>query len=148
MGNNKASDIYGISSNFVKLGSTDTAKIISILFNKSLNQGIFPNALKFAKVIPIHKDDSIFEVSNYRPISLLPIFSKMFEKLMYSRVIDFINKHNILYQNQFGFQKNRSTEHAVNTVVTDIVNCLIKRNKDYASSLTLPKHLTLSTTKS
>ena len=99
------------------MGGSAIAKIIAVLFNKSLNQGIFPSVLKFAKVVPIHKDDSLFEVSNYRPISLLPTFSKIFEKLMYSRLIDFINKHEILYNKQFGFQKNMSTEYAVNSVL-------------------------------
>ena len=82
------------------MGGPAIARIIAVLFNKSLNQGIFPSALKFAKVVPIHKDDSLFEVSNYRPISLLPTFSKIFEKLMYARIIDFINKHEILYNKQ------------------------------------------------
>ena len=49
-------------------------------------------------------------MSNYRLISLLPIFSKTFEKLMYTRLIGFLKKHSILYENQFGFQKNMSTE--------------------------------------
>ena len=85
-GINKASDIYGISTKLVKMGGSAIARIIAVLFNKSLNQGIFPSALKFAKVVPIHKDDSLFEVSNYRPISLLPTFSKIFEKLTNYRV--------------------------------------------------------------
>ena len=81
---NKSSDIYGISTKFIKLGGPTLARIISTLFNKSINQGIFPNELKYAKVVPIHKDDSVFEVSNYRPISLLPIFSNIFERLITS----------------------------------------------------------------
>ena len=128
-GDNKASDIYGISAKFVKLGGPTLSHIISILFNKSVNQGIFPDELKNAKVIPIHKDDSIFEVSNYRPISLLPIFSKIFEKLMYARIIGFINKNNILYKNQFGFQKNMSTELAVNALLNNIINALDNKER-------------------
>ena len=99
-------------------------QILIYLFNKSLEQGIFPNPLKFSKVIPIHKGGSLFEMANYRPISLLPIFSKILEKLMYNRVIDFINKHEILYKNQFGFQKNMSTEYAINSLLYNIVQCL------------------------
>ena len=125
------------------MGGSAIAKIIAVLFNKSLNQGIFPSALKFAKVVPIHKGESLFEASNYRPISLLPTFSKNFEKLMYSRIISFINKHEILYNKQFGFQKNMSTEYAVNTVLTNIINCLEKRNKAFVFSLTLQRRLIL-----
>ena len=121
------------------MGGTAIAKIIAMLFNKSLNQGIFPSALKFAKVVPIHKGDSLFEVSNYRPISLLPTVSKIFEKLMYSRLINFINKHEILYNKQFGFQKNMSTEYAVNTVVTNIINCLEKKEQGFCIFLDFAK---------
>ena len=72
----------------------------------------------------LYTGDSIFEMSNYRPISLLPIFSKILEKLMYSRIIKFIEKYNILYKTQFGFQKGMSTEYAVNSLVSNIVKCL------------------------
>ena len=128
-GDNKASDIFGISTKFVKLGGTTLARIISILFNKSINQGVFPDELKYAKVIPIHKSDSIFEVSNYRPISLLPIFSKIFEKLMYARLITFVKRNNILYNKQFGFQKNMSTELAVNALIENIVQTYEKKEQ-------------------
>ena len=124
LGSNKSGDLYGITSNIVKLGGLPLIQILTSLFNKSISQGIFPSALKYAKVIPIHKGDSIFEMSNYRPISLLPIFSKILEKLMYSRIINFIEKHDILYKKQFGFQKGMSTEYAVNSLVSNIVKCL------------------------
>ena len=124
LGSNKSGDLYGITSNIVKLGGLPLTQILTSLFNKSISQGIFPSALKCAKVIPIHKGDSIFETSNYRPISLLPILSKILEKLMYSRIIKFIEKHNILYKNQYGFQKGMSTEFAVNSLLSNIVKCL------------------------
>ena len=92
LGSNKSGDIYGNTSNIVKLGGPVLTQILTLLFNKSLEQGIFPNALKVSKIIPIHKGDSLFKMSNYRPISLLPILSKVLEKWMYSRVIDFIKK--------------------------------------------------------
>ena len=100
LGSNKASDIYGNSNKFLKMAGNTATEIIVILFNQSISQGVFPQPLKNAKVIPCHKGDSILEMSNYRPISLLPIFSKVFEKLMYTRVISFIKKHNILFKNQ------------------------------------------------
>ena len=65
-------------------------------------------------------------MSNYRPISLLPTLSKIFEKLMYARLIDFLTKHNIIYENQFGFQSNLSTEYAVNKVLNYIIDTLEK----------------------
>ena len=76
------SDIYGITSKFIILSSTAIVNNLSILFNKSLHEGTFPNLFKTAKVIPIFKNGSPLSVSNYRPISLLPIFSKIFERLI------------------------------------------------------------------
>ena len=125
---NKAADIYGISTKLVKDGGVVMIEIITFLFNKSISQGKFPDALKNAKVVPIHKDDSRLEMSNYRPISLLPTLSKIFEKLMYARLISFFSKHNILYENQYGFQSGMSTEYAVNQVLNYIVETL-ERNE-------------------
>ena len=79
----KSTDIYGISSH-LKIAGPTLSKILTIIFNKSITEGIFPIALEVAKVIPIHQGESIFEVSNYRPISFLPIFGKILEKLMFT----------------------------------------------------------------
>ena len=114
-------------------------QILTFLFNKSLEQGIFPNALKITKIVPIHKGDSMFVMSNYRPISLLPIFSKILEKLMYSRVMSFIQKSNILYENQFGFQKGMSTEFAINALISNIVQCLENKETGYCIFLDFAK---------
>ena len=124
---NKAPDLYGMSSKIVQMGGFIMAGIISHLFNMSIKHGRFPNFLQNAKVVPCHKDESRLEMSNYRPISLLPTISKIFEKLMYSRLIDFIKKHNILYENQFGFQSGMSTEYAVNALLNNIIETLEKK---------------------
>ena len=123
-------DIFGISTKFVKIACTALEGTLSLIFNNSIKEGIFPDAMKLAKVIPIHKGDSRYVVSNYRPISLLPILSKIFEKIMYNRLIEFIDKNNILIPNQFGFQKNKSTEMAVNAIINNIINSY--ENKDTA----------------
>jgi hypothetical protein len=78
-------------------------------------------------------------MSNYRPISLLPIFSKILEKLMYTRIIKFIEKHNILYKNQYGFQKGMSTEYAVNSLVNNIVKCLENKEVGFCILLDFAK---------
>ena len=132
---NKAPDLYGISTKIVKMGGFVMAEIISYLFNMSIKHGKFPNFLQNAKVVPCHKDDSRLEMSNYRPISLLPTISKIFEKLMYARLIEFIKKHNILYENQFGFQSGMSTEYAVNALLNNIVETL--ENKEYGVCILL-----------
>ncbi len=73
------------------------------LLNLSLSQGIFADELKVANIIPLFKSDDPMLFNNYRPVSLLSIFSKIFEKVMYKRLVEFLEQQNILYDKQFGF---------------------------------------------
>ena len=77
-------------------------------------------------VIAMHKAGDINIVENYRPISLLPVVSKIFEKLLHKRFSAFFDKHDVIYNNQYGFRKNHSTVHALNTAVSQIVQSLNK----------------------
>ena len=90
--------------------------------NLSLEKGIFPKELKVAKVIPLHKGNEKNIVSNYRPISLLPILSKVYEKVMYDRLIAFIDVHKLLYELQFGFRKDHSTCSALIVLMDKITH--------------------------
>ena len=83
------------------------------IINLSFSTGVFPEILKVAKVIPLHKGDSTDELNNFRPISLLSIFDKIMEKLMHKRLYMFLEEHKILYEKQFGFQKKSSTAHSL-----------------------------------
>ena len=125
----KASDIYGIPPKILKTTSRSLCTNLTMIFNKSLKLGVFPDALKLTKVIPIHKANSKMIVSNYRPISLIPLFSKVFEKLMHKRIMDFLIKQNILSKKQYGFQKNKSTEHAILDMQSKIIDAIEKREK-------------------
>ena len=69
--------------------------------------------MKIAKVAPIFKGGNNLKAENYRPISVLPVFSKILEKIMYNRVYDYFVENKLLFSKQFGFQKNTSTEHAI-----------------------------------
>ena len=95
----KSGDIYGISPKFVKIAATRITLPLTIIFNKSIREGYFPEKLKTAKIIPLHKGGSALTISNYRPISLLPIFSKIFERLMYNRLTKFISDNKLLTPN-------------------------------------------------
>ena len=74
---------------------------------------LFPDILKVAKVIPLHKGGSTEELNNYRPISLLSIFDKIIEKIMHAKLYNFLEEHNILFKNQFGFKKKCNTAHSL-----------------------------------
>ena len=102
-------------------------------FYSMIRSGVFPDDLKIAKVIPLYKsgDSSLF--TNYRPISLLPAFSKVFERLIYNRLHSFFEKYNILFTSQYGFRKQSSTEHATLELIDSVVNAL--NDKHYALCL-------------
>ena len=100
----KASDVYGIPVKIVKDSSHFISEILANIYNSSIHSGIFPYKLKLSYVIPAHKGNSKMSIGNYRPISIIPIFGKIFEKLIYSRLMSFLNKENILFDHQFGFR--------------------------------------------
>ena len=106
------------------------ARPLTHICNQSLQTGVFPNNMKTAKVIPIHKTGDKHILSNYRPISLLPKFSKILEKIFYTRINEFITKHNILYEQQYGFRAKRTTSFAIIEFVDKITKAI--ENKEYA----------------
>ncbi len=94
------------------------------IINESFSSGIFPEKLQHAKVIPLFKKGCPMTVSNYRPISLLSVFSKISEKLMYKRLYNFLEIHKILYNLQFGFRASHSVNHALISLTESIKNTL------------------------
>ena len=101
-------------------------EIIPCIFNQSLNTGIFPEKLNIAKVIPIHKKGYLNDVSNYRPISLLPSISKILEKLIFKQLSTYLNEHKVLYASQYGFRAGHSTELASIELIDRITQDLDK----------------------
>ena len=90
------------------------------IFNTSIEQAVWPNALKSAEVVPIHKAGDKTVVSNYRPISLISNIAKIFEKIIYNRLFSFLQQCNILADAQYGFVKGRGTTDALNRI-SDII---------------------------
>ena len=121
---NKGSGPYSIPFRILQLLKHDIAKPLAKIINLSFSTGVFPTKLKMAKVIPIFKKDSPLHCSNYRPISLLSNIDKIIEKLMYSRLIQFLNKFKCLFTRQFGFRKNYSTNHTLINITEIIRNAL------------------------
>ena len=85
---------------------------LSLIINQSLNTGIFPDKLKLAKVLPLFKKNDACILDNYRPISLLPAISKIFERVVFCQIYSYFNNENLLYVSQYGFRKEHSTETA------------------------------------
>jgi len=92
------------SVNPIKNCSNQLSKPLCLIFNKSMQDGIIPNDLKISKIIPIYKSVDVKAVSNYSPISILPASSKIIEKLVFNQLLDFIDIHNILSNNQYRCQ--------------------------------------------
>ena len=90
--------------------------------------GVFPNELKLAKVVPLYKSGNRNCTSNYRPISILPTISKIFEKLLHKRIYKFLE--HIIYDYQFGFRQGHSTIHTVQTAISSVITSL---NSSYHS---------------
>ena len=107
----------GIDMKIIKPIKNSILKPLAYICNLSFSQGKFPDQLKVAKIIPIHKKGDRSDFSNYRPISILPVFSKIIEKLAYKRISLFLDKNNILSENQFGFRQGRSTDIAIHSLV-------------------------------
>ena len=108
-----STDCNDMNMSFVKNIIHLVVQPFTYICNLSLATGIFPDAMKIAKVIPIYKTGAKDEFNNYRPISLLPQFSKILEKLFDDRLEQFICKNNILTDCQFGFRTGRSSSMAI-----------------------------------
>ena len=132
---NKANGHDDIDPYFLKIASPIIAFPLSLFFNHSISLGIFPNKLKLAKVIPVYKKGSADQLNNYRPISLLPSLSKIFERLLHKRMLSFFNCNNILVPTQYGFRHKRCTIHPILDLITSCHDNI--QNKDISALLFL-----------
>ena len=123
--NNKSSDI---PIRVIKKSVHVYSESLSQYFNILMRAGKFPDTLKLGKVTPVFKKGNPELLGNYRPVSTLPIFGKIFEKIIYSRIYKYAISQNILNENQFGFRQSHSTSHAVNFSVS-LIQEAIRKNK-------------------
>ena len=110
---NKSCGIDLIDPFIIKQLAVPLAPILSNIFNKSMNTGRVPDKLKEAIITPVYKSDDRKSFGNYRPISILPIFSKILERIIYNRLLTYLDKMHILSSNRYGFRKNYSTYMAL-----------------------------------
>ena len=121
----KSSGPNSIPSTILELIKYEIASPLAEIANLSFETGIYMNKLKMSHVLPIYKDTgNLLDCSNYRPISLLSNLNKIFEKIVHSRLYDFLERCNIIYMNQFGFRKKHSTIHALLSMTEDIRNAI------------------------
>ena len=117
---NKSPGQDEFTAKFLKISSNMIAPILCEIFNLSIKTGEYPDPLKIAKVIPIFKKGDPSLASNYRPISVLSCINKIYEKILFIRLYNFLEKYNILYEFQFGFRQGHSTEHALVEIIDKI----------------------------
>ena len=122
----KACGYDGIKIADVKSNIDFLAPPLTYLINLSISSGSVPDDIKMARVIPIYKSDCRSTFNNYRPISILPPLSKFYEKVMYDRIVSFICKHNVLYEFQYGFRANHST----NLDIMQLIKLLLLLTKE------------------
>ena len=122
--NNSSPGCDNIPPKIGKLFVDQYIEPLTYLSNKSIAQGVFPDELKLAQVVPIFKAGDEQLVQNYRPISVLPFISKIYEKIVANYLIDFLDSNNLLYKYQFGFRKSHSTSHAIITLVDKVSRAL------------------------
>ena len=113
LNNSNATGVDQIPMKIIKISSAYIKNPLTHVINLSFSEGHFPSTLKISKVIPIHKKGDSSNLGNYRPISLLNNFSKIFEKVMHHRITNYLDKHHIIYSGQYGFRKHHSTTYAL-----------------------------------
>ena len=129
LNNNKSSGPFSIPTDIFKMTGNIMASPLTEIINLSFSTGIYPNNLKIAKIIPVFKNKgSNLQCNNYRPISLLSNINKIFEKLMYTRLYNFLDIHNCIYNLQFGFREKHSTNHALFSITEKIREALDNNN--------------------
>ena len=104
LNSNKSPGFDDISLSVVKFCGSGIFNPLKHIFNPSLQTGIFPNGMKFARVSPVFKKGEGFCFTNYRPISVLPCFSKLLERIMYNRLYKHLLQNNLFYEKHLDFR--------------------------------------------
>ena len=134
-----SSGLDEISTKLLKYIQDPLIPVLCITINQSLLNGIFPDKLKLAKVKPLYKKGDSSSFQNYRPISLLPSISKVFEKVVHLQVYDYFVKNDLFFDSQYGYRKNHSTEYAALELIDRLHTSLDNGNLPIAIFLDLSK---------
>ena len=129
----------GISSRLLKASKTVVCKPLTLIINQTLTSGIFPDTLKIVKIIPLFKKGDKTLLENYRPISILPAISKIFERIMFNQIHNHFSMHNLFYSGQYGFRANHSTQFAALELIDRITQDLDQGNMPITIFMDLSK---------
>ena len=131
--------IDGLSMKLLKQIKPHICDSIKLVINQSLTTGIFPDIFKIAKVLPLFKKEDPLLTENYRPISLLPCISKVFEKVVFKQVYTYFDDKKLLYISQYGFRKYHSTDHACLEFLDKVMSDLDKGETPFSVFIDLSK---------
>ena len=110
MSSSKATGLDEIPAKYLKDGSSVISKLLTHIINLSITTGSIPDDLKMARIVPLYKKNSKTHVGNYRPISVLSVISKVFEKVVFMQLSDYLSVNRLLYEFQSGFRSSYSTD--------------------------------------
>lgn len=125
----------GISSSLLKKIKVPLIEPLTLIINQCIVSAIFPDKLKHAKVIPIFKKGNREHLENYRPISLLPVISKILEHILHEQLFEYLSINKLLYDHQYGFRTNHSTEFAMMELHHSLLKLMDKTASDYPFSI-------------
>lgn len=125
----KATGFDGLPISALKHHRAVLSSIIADAFNDSATAGVYPDCLKTAVVYPVFKNGDKKQLSNYRPISVLPAINKVFEQLLARRLLEFLDMNNFFYTKQYGFRKGSSTQTAVLELVDELSDTIDRKNR-------------------
>ena len=116
----KSSGWDGVAPRVIKAVATELAGPLSRLLNYCIREGHYPENFKVARVVPVFKAEDPTQFSNYRPVSVLPVLSQVFERVLYSRLVRFLDERNVIIPGQYGFRTGHSTIMAITDMVEKV----------------------------
>ena len=108
--------LHSCPPQLLKCSANVISSVLADMINSSILNGLYPSKLKMAKIVPVYKADDDTDVNNYRPISLLSHFNRIFKKMIKRKMESFIEQKDLLSLSQYGFRKAHSTQHAISTL--------------------------------
>ena len=122
MPNKKSTGYDEISTETFKILSAVISPTLSLIINKCILNGTVPDEMKVSKIKPLFKKGDVTLLNNYRPISLLPCVSQIFERVLFNQLYEYFERNDLLTQHQYRFHKNHSTEFAAMELIDRVAN--------------------------